>query len=92
MMPSGLVLTGGGALLPGMKEFAQEIFGVPVRIGMVRMAHDLPESLRKPNLCNRVWVTQAGDKATRTVRSAHIGGPALTRIFMRMKSWVIDFF
>ena len=48
MMPSGLVLTGGGALLPGMKELAQEIFRMPVRIGMVRMPHDVPESLESP--------------------------------------------
>ena len=48
MMPSGLVLTGGGALLPGMKELAQEIFKVPVRVGMLRMAHDFPESFESP--------------------------------------------
>lgn len=91
MMASGLVLTGGGALLPGMKELAQEIFGVPVRVGMVKMGHDLPESLESPiyatgyGLLKQVIKQQESALAT-------MEGPALTRIFMRMKSWVIDFF
>ncbi len=91
MMASGLVLTGGGALLPGMKELGEEIFGVPVRVGMVKMAHDLPESLESPiyatgyGLLRQVVAQQ--EKSLSTME-----GPALSRIFMRMKSWVIDFF
>lgn len=30
---SGIVLTGGGALLPGVSEVAEEVFKIPVRIG-----------------------------------------------------------
>lgn len=91
MMASGFVLTGGGALLPGMKELAEEIFRVPVRVGMVKMAHDLPESLESPiyatgyGLLKQVIKQQEGAMGT-------LEGPALTRIFVRMKSWVIDFF
>ena len=91
MMPSGLVLTGGGALLPGMKELAHEIFRMPVRIGMVRMPHDLPESLESP-----IYATGYGLLKQVVAQKDHaletIGGPGLSRIFMRMKSWVIDFF
>lgn len=31
-MPGGVVLTGGGAILPGVVELAQEIFGLPVKL------------------------------------------------------------
>ena len=91
MMPSGLVLTGGGALLPGMKELAQEIFRMPVRVGMLRMSHDLPESLESP-----IYATGYG--LLKQVVKHHnnslekLAGPGMARIFMRMKSWVIDFF
>lgn len=91
MMQSGFVLTGGGALLPGMKELAQEIFQVPVRVGMLHMPYDLPESLESP-----IYATGYG--LLKQVAKHHdkslekIEGPALNRIFMRMKSWVIDFF
>ncbi|MBU1983347.1 rod shape-determining protein, partial [bacterium] len=33
---AGLVLTGGGASMPGMSEIAEEIFTLPVRIGSPR--------------------------------------------------------
>lgn len=32
-LPSGIVLTGGGALLTGMVEIAEQVFDAPVRIG-----------------------------------------------------------
>jgi cell division protein FtsA len=32
-MPAGVILTGGGAMLPGAIELAQEIFQMPVRLG-----------------------------------------------------------
>lgn len=41
---AGLVLTGGGAAMPGMAEIAEEIFALPVRIGAPRdsLAADAP--------------------------------------------------
>lgn len=32
-LPSGVILTGGGALLPGAVELAQQVFGLPVHLG-----------------------------------------------------------
>lgn len=32
-LPAGIILTGGGSLLPGAVELAQQIFGVPVHLG-----------------------------------------------------------
>ena len=31
-LPGGLVIIGGGAILPGVVELAQEVFGVPVKL------------------------------------------------------------
>lgn len=33
-MPGGIVVTGGGAILPGVADLAQDIFGVPVKFHM----------------------------------------------------------
>lgn len=92
MMPSGLVLTGGGSLLPGMKELAEEIFNMPVRIGMVRVDdHNLPQMLHSPifatgyGLLKQVLEHRANAMDT-------ISGPTFNRILNRMKSWVTDFF
>ena len=32
-LPAGIILTGGGALLPGATELAQHVFGLPVHLG-----------------------------------------------------------
>jgi cell division protein FtsA len=32
-LPAGIILTGGGALLPGATELAQQVFGLPVHLG-----------------------------------------------------------
>ncbi len=91
MMPAGLVLTGGGSLLPGMQELAQEIFGMPVRIGMLTMTHDLPESLESPIYATGYGLLKQVIKQKSNALET-ISGPALARIFTRMKSWVVDFF
>ena len=36
-MTNGIVLTGGGSLLTGARELAEEIFDCPVRIGKPRV-------------------------------------------------------
>lgn len=91
-MPSGLVLTGGGSLLVGMKELAQGIFTAPVRIGLPRLSYDLPDSLETP-----IYATGYGLLLQLAKRQGSHGldamsGPAVTRILNRMKSWVADFF
>jgi cell division protein FtsA len=32
-LPAGVIITGGGALLPGATELAQQVFGMPVHLG-----------------------------------------------------------
>lgn len=91
MMPAGLVLTGGGSLLPGMQELGQEIFNMPVRIGMVRMDHELPQMLQSPIFATGYGlIKQVVEQRTNSMDT--ISGPTFNRILNRMKSWVTDFF
>lgn len=91
-MRTGLVLTGGGSLLPGIKELAEKIFKMPVRIGNPRIEYSLPESLESP-----IYATGYG-LLVHMLKKEHHGdmdsfsGPMVSRVFMRMKSWVLDFF
>ncbi len=89
---TGLVLTGGGSLLPGMKELAEVIFGMPVRIGNPRIEFDLPESLRSPIFATGYGLLlRALDKDYKSSMQ-RLDGPMVERIFARMKTWVSDFF
>ena len=44
-----IVLTGGGALLPGLTEFVMEIFNMPARVGRPHSVLGLEESQAEPN-------------------------------------------
>jgi cell division protein FtsA len=90
-MTTGMVLTGGGSLLRGMPELAKQIFAVPVRLGNPRIEFDLPESLKSP-----IYATGYG-MLLYTLKKQRKGmhgtqGPLVTRVFERMKSWVLDLF
>lgn len=92
ILVSGLVITGGGALLDGLKEVAEDIFNMPIRIGRPNIVHDEPEILGNP-----VYATGYGLLLYATKNQHGMGvydeqEKGVTRLLMRMKSWVSDFF
>lgn len=52
---SGMVISGGGALLPGICDVAEKILECPARIGLAQGIQDWPEELNDP-----AWTTAAG--------------------------------
>jgi cell division protein FtsA len=48
VIPAGLVLVGGGAHLSGMVELAENVFGVPARLGAPQGLQGTPEGLSQP--------------------------------------------
>ncbi len=52
---SGVVVSGGGALLPGICDVAERVLECPARIGLAQGLLDWPEELNDP-----VWTTAAG--------------------------------
>jgi len=47
-LTSGVILTGGGSLLPGVIELAEQIFDMPARLGELRGPAHVPDTLRPP--------------------------------------------
>ncbi len=91
-MRTGLVLTGGGALLKGMKELGEHIFKVPVRIGAPRVSYQLPELLDSPIFATGYGLLINTLRRDQEGGMDSLNGPLVKRIFTRMKSWVSDFF
>ena len=48
LIPAGLVITGGGANLPGIAELGQKVTRMPVRVGMPMRMHGVAEVLEDP--------------------------------------------
>jgi cell division protein FtsA len=93
-VPSGFVLTGGAAALPGTVELAEQILAMPVRIGRPLGVTGLVDSVDEPRFATGVGLVIYGRDAGRE-ENRFTGGDddALwTRVLERMKEWLHDFF
>lgn len=90
-MAAGIVLTGGGALLAGLDVLAQEIIGMPVRIGIPKITFQMPISLKNPMYATAYGLLLCAVNK-HTVHATSPEGPFIKRVFTSMKSWVSDFF
>lgn len=92
LMPAGLVLTGGGSLLTGMPELAQQILGMPSRLGRPRVPATFKESLEHPSYATGYGLLMFALNQQKNPNMDTMNGPLVQKIFSRMKSWVGDFF
>ena len=65
-LTAGMVLTGGGAELPGVVELAEQIFDMPVRLGEVRGLAHVPDGLDSPAHAAALGLLVYGFKAEPT--------------------------
>jgi cell division protein FtsA len=94
MVASGVVLTGGGALLQGSCELAEQIFGLPVRRGVPQIGEGLFDALRDPSYATGVGlVLYAARKKEDLPRDLDEDDQKLfSKIARRMKTWFKEFF
>ncbi|MCP4567283.1 MAG: cell division protein FtsA [FCB group bacterium] len=59
-LAAGIILTGGGALLPGAAELAEQMFDMPVKIGMPRGFDGLTDMADSPIHSTGVGLVQYG--------------------------------
>lgn len=98
-MPTGLVLTGGGSLLSGIKDLAEQKLGLPVRVGVpesfghAEIDHTLPDLLRSPMYSTGygLLVYGTGQRGSKEIYSSQENS-SFGKIFKCMKSWIYDFF
>jgi cell division protein FtsA len=88
----GVVIVGGGALLPGIMELACEIFELPVRIGYPVGLGGLIEEYSNPVYATAVGLVMS---AARREEGQDISGARRERgqnIFSKLKDWLGEFF
>lgn len=91
VITAGFVLTGGGSMLAGFKDLAQEILGVSVRIGKPRLTSSILSTLDNPIYATGYGLLLQALKKEDTTTD-RLSGPLVSRVVARMKSWVSDFF
>lgn len=92
LMPAGMVVTGGGALLHGIKESVQLFLKVPARVGNPHVPPMFKEVLASPVYATGYGLLLHALKKNKGVALNELSGPFMQRVFYRMKSWVADFF
>jgi cell division protein FtsA len=92
---SGVVLTGGGAILEGMPEIAEQILDMPVRRGTPGGIGGLVDVVASPVYSTAVGLMLCGNR-DRLGRGLGVPRPAATgtfgRVTSRLVGWLSDFF
>ncbi len=87
MIASGIVITGGSAMMRGMVELGEEIFHMPVRMGMPRYVGGLSEVISNPRYATGVGLVLMGKQQLERQLHGQMESSSFARILERMKSW-----
>ncbi len=92
LIASGIVLTGGSAILPGMPELGEQIFNLPVRRGLPRDIGGLADVVNSPVYATGVGLIKYGSRNMQ-IKNFSIGQENIfDKIMRRMKEWFGEFF
>ena len=94
MLTSGIVLTGGGAVLTGMADLAERVFRMPVRLGVPLHLSGLVDVVASPMYSTAVGLVLHGLKQHGQAggRSADGMLRPLERVGHRMIEWIRELF
>lgn len=88
LIASGIVLTGGSALIPGSIELAEEIFHMPVRLGIPQNINGLADVVNNPIHATSVGLLQYGcQQELFTKETSYSESTNLRSVWNRMRSW-----
>ena len=91
---AGVVLTGGGSILPGMAEVAEQIFDLPVRIGPPDGIHGLADPGSAPQFATAIGLAMysARHRPPRARMSFSVPAGGFGRVGGRVKAWFSEIF
>jgi cell division protein FtsA len=91
LMRSGIVITGGSAAMQGMVDLGEEVFHMPVRLGLPQYNGGLSEMMRNPRYATGVGLLLAGVDQQERHQPSKLSGSSLQQILERMKGWFRNF-
>jgi cell division protein FtsA len=87
LIAAGIVLTGGSSKIEGLVELAEEVFHMPVRLGVPQYVTGLVDVVRNPIFATGVGLLLFGDH-NRDQRALDAGlGKGIRSVWERMKGW-----
>lgn len=89
---SGVVMTGGSMLLPGAVEMAEQLLGMPVRLGVPAHVGGLVDIISNPISATGVGLVLYGAKRQERNFFRLRDDTLLTKVKHRMSDWLSEFF
>jgi cell division protein FtsA len=87
LLSSGIVLTGGTSVMPGMVELGEEVFHMPVRLGLPHYLGGLSEVVRNPRYSTAVGLLLHGLQQRKRRDMVKMTTGSFKQVLERMKSW-----
>ncbi len=92
LLSSGIVLTGGAAMMPGMVELGEDIFLKPVRIGVPEYAGGLADVVRSPRYATAMGLLLEGRSQRMRGRKVAVQSGQANQVWSRMRDWFFSNF
>ncbi len=87
LLSSGIVITGGCSSLNGMVELGEEIFHMPVRLGVPDYNGNLSDVVHTPRYSTAIGLILAGIEQTQHQQHTKMQGGSAKQIFSKMRNW-----
>jgi cell division protein FtsA len=91
-LASGVVMTGGSMLLPGAVETAEQVFGMPARLGSPTHVVGLVDVVSSPVYAASVGLVLCGMKRQERAFARFRDDRILAKVKHRMSDWLSEFF
>jgi cell division protein FtsA len=91
-LSSGIVITGGSSLLPGMAELAEDIFLKPVRVGAPSYDGPLADVVRTPRFATAMGLLEEARQIRLRGRKVAEQSGSFKDTMRRMKEWFLGNF
>ncbi|RMG55281.1 MAG: cell division protein FtsA [Gammaproteobacteria bacterium] len=87
LIAAGIVLTGGSSKMEGVVELAEEVFHMPVRLGVPQYVTGLVDVVKNPIHATGVGLLLYGQQQGAGNEYAHLHEGGMTGLWQRMKNW-----
>jgi len=92
LLSSGVVITGGTAMMPGMVELGEDIFLKPVRVGVPEYRGNLHEVVKSPRYATVMGLLLEGRVQRMRGRKVAVQSGSVKQVWGRMKEWFVGNF
>lgn len=92
LLSSGVVITGGTAMMPGMVELGEDIFLKPVRVGVPEYRGNLHEVVKSPRYSTVMGLLMEGRVQRMRGRKVAVQNGSVKQVWTRMKEWFVGNF